>query len=208
MPDYTLYLVTDEPEAYSSNLFDGVDAAIAGGVTMVQYRATKGSGRFLYETAKTLGERLRTHGIPLIINDRLDLALAVNADGLHLGQNDIPVHVARRLIGKQAILGLSITDPEQLKAVDSDLVDYIGAGPVFSTATKTDAAPAMGMETLARIVRNSPTPVVAIGGIHHSNAKAVFDTGVAGLAVVSALSRTASPKQAARGFIRAIQGTT
>jgi len=208
MPDYTLYLVTDEPEAYSSNLFDGVDAAIAGGVTMVQYRATKGSGRFLYETARTLAERLRKHSIPLIINDRLDLALAVNADGLHLGQNDIPVDVARCLLGKQAILGLSITDPDQLKAVDFDLVDYIGAGPVFSTATKTDAAPAIGLEVLARITRRSKVPVVAIGGIHHSNAKAVFDTGVAGLAVVSALSRTASPKQAARGFFRAIQGTT
>jgi len=208
MPDYTLYLVTDEPEAYSSNLFDGVDAAIAGGVTMVQYRATKGSGRFLYETAKTLGERLRTHGIPLIINDRLDLALAVNADGLHLGQNDIPVHVARRLIGKQAILGLSITDPEQLDAVEYDLVDYLGAGPVFSTATKADAAPAIGLEVLAGITRRSKVPVVAIGGIHHSNAKAVFDTGVAGLAVVSALSRTADPTASAHRFIRAIQGTT
>lgn len=197
-PDYTLYLVTDEPKAYTNSLIEGVEAAIAGGVTMVQYRPTNESGRIMYETAHILATRLRKQGIPLIINDRLDLALAVQADGLHLGQNDLPVAVARKLLGKHSLLGLSITDPKQLEAVDFALVDYLGAGPVFSTTTKSDAAPAIGLENLAHIVRNSPIPVVAIGGIHCANAKPVFDTGVAGLAIVSALSRTASPEQAAR----------
>ncbi|MBN2233568.1 MAG: thiamine phosphate synthase [Opitutales bacterium] len=199
-PDYTLYLVTDDPKAYSSSIFDGVEAAIHGGATMVQYRASGGSGRYQYETALRLKERLSQLGIPLIVNDRLDLALAVDADGLHVGQNDLPVQVARRLLGKQRILGLSITDPRQLESVDYSIVDYLGAGPVFATATKTDAAPAMGLDTLSKITRQSKVPVVAIGGINLSNAKSVFDAGVHGLAVVSALSRSQDPQTTARRF--------
>lgn len=199
-PDYTVYLVTDAAPAYSHGLLANVEAAVAGGATVVQYRATSGTKRELYETACALRELLRPRGVPLIINDHLDLALAVEADGLHVGQNDLPIEVARRLLGKQRILGLSITAPEQLGEFDPALVDYVGIGPVYPTSSKSDAAPALGLETLAQLVRRSPVPVVAIGGISLERAPAVFAKGVAGVAVVSAISFAADPAGAARAL--------
>lgn len=194
--DYTVYFVTDAPERYANGLLQAVAAAVSGGASMVQYRATSGTRAELYRTALALRGLLRVRGVPLIINDHVDLALAVDADGVHVGQHDLPIQVVRRLIGRSKLLGLSITSIEQLENVTAD-VDYIGAGPVFATATKPDAAPPLGLDALGHIARQSKIPVVAIGGIDPTNAGQAFATGVTGVAVVSAFSRTSDPAQVA-----------
>ncbi len=206
--DYTLYLVTDavaryQPEGNRAALLRSVEAAVGGGATIVQYRAAEGAKLERYETALALRDLLRSRTVPLIINDHIDLALAVDADGAHVGQSDLPVSVARKLLGPDKILGLSITHAAQLGApeITSAAVDYLGIGPVFPTISKDDAAPALGLDALARMTaRARPLPVVAIGGITLENAAAIFAAGAAGIAVVSALSAAANPAAAARAF--------
>jgi thiamine-phosphate pyrophosphorylase len=198
--DYTLYLVTDAPERYPRGLLAGVEAAVAGGASIVQYRATTGTRRHLYETACALRGLLHSHRLPLIINDQVDLALAVDADGVHVGQNDLPVDVVRRLLGSGKLLGLSITAPEQLDSVPPKVVDYLGIGPVFSTISKDDAAPALGLKEFAQLTARASLPVVAIGGISVENASSIFVAGAAGLAVVSALSLATDPAAVARAL--------
>lgn len=200
--DYSVYLVTDAPERYVGHLLANVEAAVAGGATIVQYRGTTESRREQFETATKLVALLRANHVPLIVNDAVDLALAVDADGVHVGQSDLPVDVVRRLIGPEKLLGLSITDAAQLAAVPAG-VDYLGIGPVFATATKADAAPAMGLEALREAVARTTLPCVAIGGIDLRNAGSVFATGVAGVAVVSAFSRSAYPADVARALCQA-----
>ena len=197
VPDYTLYLVTDAPARYPRDLLAGVEDAVAGGASIVQYRATSGTRRELYDSARALAALLRPRGVPLIINDHVDLALAVSADGVHVGQNDLPPAVVRRLLGPERLIGLSLTAPGQLDTLDPTGIDYLGIGPVFATASKTDAAAALGLDALARMVARSPLPVVAIGGISIQRAPAVFATGVAGIAVVAALSAALDPTAAA-----------
>lgn len=203
-PDYTLCLVTDEAARYPQGLIAGVEAALRGGVTLVQYRATSGTKREQYEIACALRDLLRAHEVPLIINDHLDLVLAVDADGLHVGQHDLPVAVARRILGRSRLLGVSITASAQLERLDFEAVDYIGVGPVFATASKFDAAPALGLEQLTALISLSRKQVLAIGGISLARAPAVFATGVAGIAVISALSAASDPTAAARA-LRAAQ---
>jgi thiamine-phosphate pyrophosphorylase len=198
--DYTLYLVTDAPDRYPQGLLAGVESAVAGGASIVQYRAAAGTRRHLYETASALLDLLRPRRVPLIINDQVDLALAVGADGVHVGQNDLPVDVVRRLIGPRKLLGLSITTRQQLDAVPPNAVDYFGIGPVFPTISKDDAAPAIGIDQLAQLTALTSLPVVAIGGISLGNASEVFAAGVAGIAVVSALSLAIDPASAARAL--------
>lgn len=204
-PDYTLYLVTDEADNYPQGLLAGVEAALAGGATLVQFRAVRGSRQQLYKTALELRDFLRARQVPLVINDHVDLALAVEADGVHVGQNDLPPSVVRRLIGPARVLGLSITDPGQLTSVDFSVVDYLGAGPVFATSSKADAAPPLGLEGLAEIVCRSPRPVVAIGGITLANAPTVFGSGIAGVAIISGLSRAPNAQEAARAYRAAVE---
>lgn len=205
--DYTVYFVTDAPERYANGLLQAVAAAVSGGASMVQYRATSGTRAELYRTALALRGLLRVRSVPLIINDHIDLALAVDADGVHVGQHDLPVQVVRRLIGRSKLLGLSITSLDQLTNVTAD-VDYLGAGPVFATATKPDAAPPLGLEALGHIARQSKLPVVAIGGIDPTNAAKVFATGVAGIAVVSAFSRAGDANEIARSLRQAKRTNT
>ena len=200
--DYSVYLVTDAPERYASGMLTGVEAAIAGGATIVQYRATTGTRREQFLAALALRDLVRARHVPLIINDQVDLALAVNADGVHVGQSDLPVDVTRRLVGPTKRIGLSITDAAQLDGLPA-AVDYIGVGPVFPTGTKPDAAPALGLDALRQIKAASPVPVIAIGGIDLANVAAVFATGVDGVAVVSAFSRSADPAAVARGIAAA-----
>ncbi|PTY03731.1 thiamine phosphate synthase [Opitutaceae bacterium EW11] len=206
--DYSVYLVTDEADRYSNSgaLLANVKAAVEGGVSMVQYRAPHASGRELHETALALRKLLRPLGVPLIVNDRVDLALAVDADGVHVGQGDLPVAVVRRLLGPGKIVGLSITHESQLEAVSREEVDYLGVGPVYPTGSKSDAAPAMGIDALARIVRRSSLPVVAIGGISLERAPAIFAAGAAGVAVVSAISYATDPSAAARALRACVPG--
>ncbi|MDR0353167.1 MAG: thiamine phosphate synthase [Opitutaceae bacterium] len=198
--DYSLYMVTDAAAVYRRGLPAAVEAAVAGGVTVVQFRAEGVAKRELYESGLVLRGLLRRLGVPLIVNDHVDLALALDADGVHVGQGDLPAGVARRLLGREKILGLSASNLEEVGAVDAAVVDYIGIGPVFPTQTKRDAAPAIGVEGLAALAARAPVPCVGIGGITIGRAAAVYAAGVAGIAVVSALSGADDVSAAARAL--------
>ncbi len=197
--DLNLYLVTDAPEKCRFGMLETVERAIAGGVTIVQYRSTNPDAGTCWAEAKPLADFLRSRGITFIVNNRVDLALALDADGVHIGQRDLPVPQTRRLIGPEKILGLSVSNRAQLDAVDPALVDYLGIGPVFPTISKSDAAPETGLENLAKLAALSPLPVVAIGGLNVERSRAVRATGtVAGIAVVSAICGAEDPEAAAR----------
>jgi len=197
--DLNLYLVTDAPEKCRFGMLETVERAVAGGVTIVQYRSTNPDAGTCWAEAKPLADFLRSRGITFIVNNRVDLALALDADGVHVGQSDLPVPQTRRLIGPEKILGLSVSNRAQLDAVDPALVDYLGIGPVFPTISKSDAAPETGIENLAKLATLSPLPVVAIGGLNVERSRAVRATGtVAGIAVVSAICGAEDPEAAAR----------
>lgn len=201
MLDLSLYLVTDTPERCRLPLSEIVEAAIDGGVSVVQYRGGHVYGGAAYREALPLAEICRKRSVPFIINDRIDLALALNADGVHIGQRDFPPEVARRILGPDKIIGFSCSSLEEVRAVDERLVDYLGLGPVFPTQTKTDAAPAMDLENLAICSAATSLPVVAIGGINAENALSVRAAGdKIGIAVVSAICAASDPRRAAEAL--------
>lgn len=196
--DLNLYLVTDISERCTLPLPETVEAAIAGGVSIVQYRSEQPYGGAAYREALPIAEICRRANVPFIVNDRIDLALALDADGVHIGQRDFPPEVARRILGPDKIIGFSCSNLEEVRAVDTTLVDYLGLGPVFPTLTKTDAAPAMGLKMLADCAAATSLPVVAIGGINTTNAAAVRASGTRiGIAVVSAICASPNPQAAA-----------
>ncbi|MDF9826639.1 thiamine-phosphate pyrophosphorylase [Ereboglobus sp. PH5-10] len=202
-PDYTLYMVTDMPSVYKKGFLESIEAAVAGGVSIVQYRTDGGTKHELYENGMAVRDLLKRLGVPLIINDHVDLALALDADGVHIGQGDLPAPVVRRLIGKDKLLGLSTSNREQVLAVDKTVVDYIGIGPVFPTQSKRNAPPAIGAAGLAELVPLSPVPMVGIGGITAESAPAIYATGVTGIAIVSAISYADDPRAAAAALLAA-----
>lgn len=202
--DLSLYLVTDPDLTKGRSLIEIIEEAIAGGVTMVQIREKDATSLQFYNLAKAAKQLLAPHNIPLIINDRLDIALAVDADGLHIGQSDLPPDVARKLLGKDKILGWSVETIEQaIEANDLD-VDYIGISPIFSTTTKTDINKPFELEGARKVVELTNHPTVAIGGISTNNLADVMKTGVDGVAVVSAIISHQSPKDAAREMKKVI----
>ena len=187
MIDLSLCVITDERFLDVSNICEAVERAILGGATVVQYRAKKKTAKEMYEEALKVREVTRRHHVPFIVNDRLDLALAVKADGVHVGQDDLPVDAVRTITGKEFILGLSTHNLGQVrKANEEKLVDYIGFGPVFPTTTKENPDPVTGVEALCEAVRISELPVVAIGGINEKNIDEVLKCRPAGVAVVRA----------------------
>lgn len=200
--NYHLYLVTDELERCRHGLLETVKRAVAGGVSIVQYRSEKLTHEQQREQVLPVQAYLRSVNVPLIINDNVQLAVEIDADGIHIGQDDMPVPEARALIGPDKILGLTVTTPEQMAAVDTELVDYLGCGPVFPTITKEDAPPPMGVEGWAALARMSPLPVVAIGGLNRERTAAIRATGLAaGVAVVSAICSAENPTQAAKELL-------
>lgn len=201
-PNYHLYLVTDEIERCRYGLEETVRRAVEGGVTIVQYRSELLSHQEQYHQARSLQNYLRSVGVPLIINDNVQLAVELDADGIHIGQKDMPVPEARALIGPNKILGLTVTTPEEMAVVDTSLVDYLGCGPVFPTMTKDDAPPPMGVEGWAELAKLSPLPVVAIGGLNRERTAAIRATGLAaGVAVVSHICAAEDPTSAARELL-------
>ncbi|MGF1725372.1 thiamine phosphate synthase [Photobacterium nomapromontoriensis] len=200
MNPYRLYLVTDDQQDLAT-LKWVVEQAVAGGVTMVQVREKQGDIRVFIERALAVKALLQGTGVPLIINDRVDVALAIDADGVHLGQSDMPAATARQLIGDHKILGLSIEDEQQLIEAESLPVDYLGLSAIFSTPTKANIKKEWGITGLAKAVRESSFPIVAIGGINPSNLDAIIATEVDGVALVSAICHAASPRQAASDLI-------
>ncbi len=200
--NYYLYLVTDEIERCRYGLLETVRRAVEGGVTIVQYRSEKLSHDEQRREVLPLQAYLRSVNIPLIINDNVQLAVEIDADGIHIGQNDMPVPEARALIGPGKILGLTVTTKEEMAAVNTELVDYLGCGPVFPTITKDDAPPPMGVDGWAELARMSPLPVVAIGGLNKERTAAIRATGLAaGVAVVSYICAAENPTLAAQELI-------
>ena len=185
--DWSLYLVTDRSLSRGRSTAAVVEAAIRGGATVVQYREKSLSTKLMIEEAGAIAEVCRRLGALFIVNDRLDVALAVGADGLHVGQDDMPAGLARRLLGPDRILGVSAGSVEEALEAAAAGADYIGASPIFSTPTKTDAGPALGLAGLSAMADRLALPVVAIGGINASNARSLMEAGAAGLAVVSAI---------------------
>ena len=198
--NFSLYLVTDRSLCLGRPLADVVCSAVEGGVTMVQLREKECSTHEMVSLAQSLKTLLAPYNVPLIINDRIDVALAVDAEGVHLGQSDMPVEIARRLIGSKRILGLSVENLDHVRDAEKLPVDYLGVSPIFATPTKTDTAPAWGLEGLRQVRAITKRSLVAIGGINLANAKDVLDAGADGLAVVSAICSAQDPCAASKAF--------
>ncbi|WP_299317087.1 thiamine phosphate synthase [uncultured Maribacter sp.] len=197
--DYALMYVTDDSIRDDNNFFTILEGALKGGATIIQLREKTCDTLVFYKRALRCKELCSTHGIPLIINDRLDIALAIDADGVHIGQTDMPYDVARRLLGNSKIIGLSVSNKKQAEHQDAQAADYIGISPIFSTNTKaTDLARPLGLLGLKEIRALYSKPIVCIGGIHKNNTKEIIENGADGIAVVSAISKAANPEAATK----------
>ncbi|GEM80311.1 thiamine phosphate synthase [Vibrio superstes] len=201
MNPYRLYFVTDDQQDLDT-LCKVVKQAIAGGVTMVQIREKHGDVRAFIERARAIKDVMKGSNVPLIINDRVDVALAVDACGVHLGQTDMQVEDARRLLGPDKILGLSVESVEQLEQAQSLPLDYLGVSAIFATPTKTNTLKHWGIDGLKAAVERSQLPLVAIGGIGFDNIAEVAATGVDGIALVSAISAAKDPSEASKTLLQ------
>lgn len=207
LPDLRLMLVTDAAMTARRGLLATVREAVAGGVTIVQLRDKHALDDELVALARALRAELAPRGVPLIVNDRPVVAKAAGAEGLHIGQEDGDPRAARLLLGPNAILGLSVTTAAEVATVEMGIVDYVGLGPVFSTATKADAAPPLGLDGLSAVGAMLPAPFVAIGGIDAANAGAIMAAGASGIAVVSAICAAPDPETAAAALRRAMESS-
>lgn len=203
--DYSLYLVTDRHLSKGRSTLQIVEAAVRGGVTCVQLREKDCSTREFIEQARAVRDRLQALNIPLIINDRLDVALAVKADGVHLGQSDMPLALARSIVADTLIIGISAESLIDAVEAEKGGADYLGVSPIYSTPTKTDTAPPLGLEGLRQIRAAVNLPLVGIGGLNRDTAGAVIRGGADGVAVVSAIVAADDPEQAARDLKSAIE---
>lgn len=195
-----LYLVTDQSLTRGRPLADVVAAAVQGGVTCVQLREKQLDTRAFLAQAVLLKTLLAPYGVPLIINDRIDIALACGAEGVHLGQSDMPVPAARQLLPPHVFIGWSVESMDDVRDSAALPLDYLGVSPVFATPTKTDTRTPWGLDGLAQVRAATALPLVAIGGIHAGNAQAVLRAGADSLAVVSALCAATDPHAAAAGL--------
>jgi thiamine-phosphate pyrophosphorylase len=193
-----VYLVTDRTLCGNKSLDDVVLQALQGGVMCIQLREKDVSTRFFVEEARKIKALTAQFRVPLIINDRIDVALAGEADGVHIGQEDMPYAVARNLMGPHAIIGLSVETWDDVVQAEELDVDYLGVSPIFETPTKTDTKGSWGLEGLARIKAYSRHPLVAIGGLNASNAADAVMAGADGIAVVSAICAAPDPFHASR----------
>ena len=195
--DYSLCLVTDRTLSRGRSSEEIVSAAVRGGVTCVQLREKHCSTRDFIREARSLQPLLQHHKIPLIINDRLDVALAIGADGVHLGQSDMHIGDARRLVGEKMIIGISAENLNDAIVAEQEGADYIGISPVFSTDTKVDTAAPLGLEGISWIRRAVNLPLVGIGGINAGNVREIICAGADGVAVVAAIVSADCPETAA-----------
>ncbi|MAM13512.1 MAG: thiamine phosphate synthase [Rhizobiaceae bacterium] len=204
--DLSLYLVLDPGLCAGIGMVETARRAVAGGVSAVQLRDKAGGTAAMIETGRALKAALAGSGAVLIINDDVEAAAAIGADGVHIGQGDMGAAETRALIGPRAILGLTVETPALAAAADPALVDYIGAGPVFATPTKPDHKTPVGLDGLKAQIAASPVPAVAIGGLKTGHVAEVFAVGAQGLAVVSAICGQPDPEAAARRFRTEIDG--
>lgn len=205
--DLSVYLVTDPGLCAKRGVVETVLAAVQGGVGIVQLRNKVASDQALIRQGRLLKKALAKTSARLIVNDRVEVAAAIGADGVHLGRSDAAAAEARRVLGADAIVGLSIQSVEHARALDPEVVDYVGVGPVFKTTTKCDHAAPLGFDGLSRVCAASALPAVAIGGLSVANTQAVFAAGACGLAVVSAICAAPNPESAARAFAEAAKAS-
>lgn len=185
--DYSLYLITDRSFLNGRSLASCVEEAIKGGVTLIQVREKDLSSREFFKVAKEVKEVTNKYNVPLIINDRIDIALAIDADGVHLGQSDMPIEIARKILGKDKIIGISAGSISEALEAEKNGADYLGIGTVFFTGTKKDIEEPIGIEGLKDIVNKIEIPSVAIGGINKDNCEEVMKSGVNGISLISAI---------------------
>ncbi|WP_229206099.1 thiamine phosphate synthase [Dyadobacter fermentans] len=202
-----LYLVTDEAACLGRDFYWVVEEAVKGGVTMVQLREKSLSTRAFIERAKRLKAILETYNVPLIINDRLDVALAVDADGVHIGQSDMPFQTAHRLLGEGKIIGLSAEKQDDVLEAEQWNLSYLAVSPLFATPTKTDTEKPWELDGLQWARQQSRHPLVVIGGLHPENVHDAITNGANGVAVVSAICSAPSPREAAQALKSIIQNS-
>ena len=205
MIDYSVYLVTDRDLARGRSLADIIAAALRGGATCVQLREKNCDTAEFVNQALAVRELLADHGVPLIINDRIDVALAVEADGVHLGQTDMPCRLARKILPRNMVVGVSAETMAQARAAQEDGADYIGVSPIYATPTKTDAAPPLGLAGLREMRSLVDLPLVGIGGLNAANAAEAIANGADGVAVVSDIVAATDPEQAARKLAETVR---
>ncbi|WP_273476129.1 thiamine phosphate synthase [Methanobrevibacter woesei] len=199
--DLSLYLVTDKRNKTDDEFLKIIEEAIKGGTTVVQIREKEGETLDFYNLALKVKEITSKYNVPLIVNDRIDVALAIKSEGVHIGQTDMPADVVRSLIGDEMILGVSASTVKEARKAEKDGADYIGTGAVFPTATKDDA-PSITKDDLKEVTGSINIPTVAIGGITLENASELAGTGISGISVVSAIMNSEDPKTASENLLK------
>jgi thiamine-phosphate pyrophosphorylase len=202
--DLKVYLCTDRLLAKGRPISAAVEAALKGGATMIQVREKEASTREFYDIALEVQRLTRRYQVPLVVNDRLDIALAIHADGLHIGQDDLPLAEARRIAGSSMFIGVSASTVEEARAAEAGGADYLGVGAVYPTGSKADAGAAIGLDQLARVAASVKIPVVGIGGVNAANAPLVLERGAAGVSVISAILSQPDIEEAARVLRKAV----
>ena len=202
--DWRLCLVADADAAAGRNLINLSVEAVEAGVTLVQLRAKQLEGGLFLSLAERLSAELNRKKTPLIINDRVNVAAVCRCQGVHLGQNDLPVSKARSILGPDALIGVSVNTAEEAAAAAREGADYVGAGPVFPSGSKETALPVLGISGLSEIKKAVDIPVLAIGGIHSGNARRVFEAGVDGIAVISAILSQSDIQSATRTLVQTL----
>ncbi|MGD9241321.1 MAG: thiamine phosphate synthase [Desulfobacterales bacterium] len=203
--DYSLYLVTDRGLARGRTTLEIVSAAVDGGTSVVQLREKDCSTRDFIEQALAIKEFLKDRAVPLIINDRVDVAQAVKADGVHLGQTDMPLETAKRILGDSMIIGISAESLQDAIDAEKGGADYLGVSPIYATPTKTDTAAPLGLKGLGEIRKAVKLPLVGIGGLTRENSGDVIRNGADGVAVVSAIVAADDPEAAAKALRHVIE---
>src|SRR3989338_9165446 len=198
MVRYNLYLAADQDLAGNRQIERIVEGAVAGGVTVVQLRAKKAGARDIMALANRLHPITKKAGIPLVVNDRIDIALAIDSEGAHVGQSDLPAALARKMLGPKKILGVSVKTVSDAVQAEKDGADYLGVGDIFGTRSNPDAGKPIGLEAIRQIARRVRIPIVGIGGKSAENAHKVIEAGAYGIAVISALAMAPNPTIAAQ----------
>ncbi len=203
--DFTLYLVTDRILSRGRSTLEIIKAAVRSGVTVVQLREKNASTKNFVEEGLRIKNFLKNRGIPLIIDDRIDVALAIEADGVHLGQDDMPLELARKILPDEFIIGVSVWSAEEAVKAEKGGADYLGLSPVYSTPTKTDTGLPLGLDGIRKIREEVSIPLVGIGGLNYKNSAEVIKAGITGIAVVSAIVAADDPEKAAASLKEIIQ---
>jgi thiamine-phosphate pyrophosphorylase len=199
-----LHILTDIVLQNRFSHMELAQLAIRGGADTIQFRQKSGSTREMIQVVRDVKQVCAESGVTLIVNDRVDVAIASEADGVHLGQDDFPIPLARELLGKGCIIGGSAATLEEARKCLSEGADYVGFGPVYPTTSKDDAGPVSGISILKGVVESIPLPIIAIGGVSEENAAEVMKAGAHGMAVISAVCCQEDPEQATRALHRAL----